>query len=215
MNKVVRKKSALYKGLISLLGALVFVFTSPAYSASKTILVLGDSLSAEYGLERGTGWVPLLQKHLQQTKSPYTVFNASISGDTTSSGLSRLPALLKQHQPTVIIIELGSNDALRGLQLSMTRNNLNNMVKLAKDNGTKVLLVGMQIPPNYGKAYADAFSKIYSDIAKSTHSALAPFLMDHIAGNLDWFQQDKLHPNEKAQPTLLNNVLPHLMPLLK
>lgn len=214
-NKVYKKKNNRHQWLISLLGAFIFLFTLPAYSASKTILVLGDSLSAEYGLERGTGWVPLLEKHLKNIKSPYSVINASISGDTTSSGYSRLPQLLKQHQPTVIIIELGSNDALRGLQLSMTKTNLSNIVNLSKTSGAKVLLVGMQIPPNYGKTYADAFKQIYPDIAKNANTALVPFLMDHIAGDLNWFQQDRIHPNEKAQPTLLNNVLPHLMPLLK
>lgn len=202
------------KWLISLLGTIIFMITSPAYSASKTILVLGDSLSAEYGLERGTGWVPLLAKHLATEKSPYQVINGSISGDTTSSGYSRLPALIKQHNPGIIIVELGSNDALRGLQLNMTKANLENIVTVAQQSGAKVLLVGMQIPPNYGKTYTEAFSKIFTDVAKEKHTALVPFLMDHIAGNLDWFQQDKLHPNEKAQPTLLNNILPHLTPLL-
>lgn len=206
---VIKKLGTLFLGII------FFAIMSPAYSASKNILVLGDSLSAEYGLEQGTGWVPLLGKHLKQEKSAYNVINGSISGDSTSDGVSRLPALLKQYQPAVVVIELGSNDALRGLPLTMTKSNLITLVHLATAAHAKVLLIGMQIPPNYGKAYTTQFKKIFGEVAEETHAALVPFLMDHIAGNLDWFQQDQLHPNEKAQPTLLNNILPHLTPLLK
>ncbi len=181
------------------------------------ILVLGDSLSAEYGLSRGTGWVALLEKRLQQQGSKASVINASISGDTTSGGASRIGALLTQHRPTLVIIELGGNDALRGLPLQMTRDNLQAMTRAAQDSGAKVVLLGMQVPPNYGKAYADQFAAAFASVAKANKAALVPFLLKGIADRpdaLQLFQSDRIHPTEAAHPLILNNVWPIVKKLL-
>lgn len=186
-----------------------------AYSASKTILVVGDSLSAEYGLARGTGWVPLLEKRLQQEKVDAAVVNASISGDTTSGGKARLSSLLGKHHPDIMILELGGNDALRGLQLSATEANLRDMVTSAQKQHVKVLLVGMQIPPNYGRDYADRFAALYPKVAKETKSALVPFLLEGVASRQELFQADRIHPTADAQGIMLDAVWPHLKPLLK
>lgn len=147
--------------------------TAPA--KSPAILVLGDSLSAEYGIRRGSGWVALLEQKLQAEKIGAKVVNASISGDTTSGGRSRLPALLKQHRPTLVVVELGGNDALRGLPLDQTQNNLLAITRMAQQNGAKVVLLGMQMPPNYGRDYAQRFSRVYTDVAKATRAILVPF----------------------------------------
>ena len=182
------------------------------------ILVLGDSLSAEYGLKRGSGWVALLEQKLQSEKITATVVNASISGDTTSGGRSRLPALLAQHQPRHLIIELGANDALRGLPLAMTQDNLNQMTQSARAAGVKVLLVGMQVPPNYGQDYAARFAAVFTSVAKTHKTALVPFLLKGVADapdSLRLFQADRIHPREDAHPTLLANVWPELQKLLK
>jgi acyl-CoA thioesterase-1 len=173
---------------------------------SHTILVLGDSLSAEYGLPRDTGWVHLLSQRLQQTSSHYSVSNASISGDTTSSGLSRLPALLSRLQPSVVIVELGSNDALRGIPLSTTQRNLEGIITLARAQDARVLLVGMQIPPNYGQRYTAAFARLFPALATRYQAGLVPFLLDGIADKPELFQADQMHPLPKAQPVLLDNV---------
>ncbi|WP_233237305.1 arylesterase [Bordetella sp. LUAb4] len=188
---------------------------APGSAATRIILVLGDSLSAEYGVERGSGWVPLLQKRLDEKKLDYKVVNASISGDTTSGGVTRLPPLLAQHHPAIVIIELGSNDALRGLQLNMTEKNLRTLTQKAKDAGAKVVLVGMQIPPNYGRDYTTRFAALFPTIAKESQSTLVPFLFEGIATNRELFQADGMHPNEAGQPHLLDNVWPVLEPLLK
>lgn len=191
----------------------------PAWAASRhTILVVGDSLSAEYGLERGKGWVALLEKQLAQDKQSATVVNASISGDTTSGGRSRLPALLKQHRPTLVVIELGANDALRGLPLSMTQDNLLAMARAAKAAGAKVLLVGMQVPPNYGRRYSDDFAALFGTVSKAENTALVPFLLKGVADvpNAEaLFQADRIHPNAKAHPTMLANVWAGLKPMLR
>ena len=190
-------------------------------SAAKTpaiILVLGDSLSAEYGLKRGSGWVALLEQKLGSEKFAVRVINASISGDTTSGGRSRLGALLAQHHPTHVIIELGANDALRGLPLEMTQENLNEMTRSAQKAGAKVLLLGMQMPPNYGKDYGARFAALYASVAKANKTALVPFLLKGVADapdSLRWFQADRIHPLEAAHPTLLANVWPELQRLLK
>lgn len=178
------------------------------------ILVIGDSLSAEYGLRRGSGWVNLLSDRLTQEKFNFRVSNASISGDTTSGGKSRLPAALEQHQPDIVIIELGSNDALRGLSLDMTRDNLTDMITMAQNAGSKVVLVGMQIPPNYGRQYTEAFKGLFTELAKAHDTALVPFLLDGIAADRQMFQSDGIHPNEDAQPVLAENVWGALEPLL-
>jgi len=188
-----------------------------ARAAGPTILVVGDSLSAEYGLKRGSGWVALLSARLAQAKSAANVVNASISGDTTSGGRSRLPALLAQHKPQIVVIELGGNDALRGLPLSMTRDNLTAMTQAAKNAGAKVLLVGMQLPPNYGRQYGEEFAGLFGTVAKAEGTALVPFLLKGVADvpQADsLFQADRIHPKEAAHPTMLDNVWPALKPLL-
>ncbi|WZB60623.1 arylesterase [Achromobacter xylosoxidans] len=183
-------------------------------SAPRAVLVLGDSLSAEYGIKRGTGWVPLLSERISQQYPKYKVVNASISGDTTSGGVARLPALLRQHAPTVVVLELGSNDALRGLSLTMTEQNLRNMAQAARQADADVVIVGMQIPPNYGRDYTQRFAQLFPTVAKDEKARLVPFLMEGIATNRAMFQADGIHPNEDAQPQLLDNVWPALRPLL-
>jgi acyl-CoA thioesterase-1 len=189
-------------------------FTMNAYSASKTIVVLGDSLSAEYGLARGEGWVNLLQKKLETEKISATIVNASISGETTSGGATRLQALLDKHQPAVVVIELGANDALRGLSLTATQQNLRTMVAAAQKAKARVLLVGMQIPPNYGTDYTRQFAALYPKIAKETKSALVPFMLQGVADKASLFQADRIHPSAEAHPIILNNIWPQLKPLL-
>jgi acyl-CoA thioesterase-1 len=182
------------------------------------ILVLGDSLSAEYGLARGTGWVALLEKQLAQEKIPATVVNASVSGETTSGGRSRLPALLSQHQPTHVVIELGGNDALRGLPLKNTEDNLSWMTEAAQKAGAKVLLVGMQVPPNYGGDYANKFTAIFPAVARARKAALVPFFLKGVADGADatrLFQPDRIHPRAEAHPQMLANVWPELKKLLR
>jgi acyl-CoA thioesterase-1 len=191
---------------------------SAAAARVRKILVVGDSLSAEYGISRGTGWVALLEQRLAQAKSGATVVNASISGDTTSGGLSRLPALLRQHKPDLVIIELGGNDALRGLPLDQTRGNLTEMARLSAASGAKVVIVGMQLPPNYGRAYGDRFASLFADVARSEKAALVPFLLKGVADGPRaeaMFQPDRIHPLASAQPAMLDNVWPVLEPLLK
>lgn len=190
------------------------LFAMSAYSASKTILVLGDSLSAEYGLPRGSGWVALMDKRLAAEKFDARIFNASISGETTSGGRNRLPALLAQHKPDVVVIELGGNDGLRGLPLAATEANLDAMVQAAKQAHAKVLLVGMQIPPNYGRDYAQRFAAIFAKVAKEKKTALAPFLLEGLALDTEYFQADRIHPTVAAQKIMLDNVWPYLKPLL-
>jgi acyl-CoA thioesterase-1 len=194
--------------------------TSPAAKSSegKVVLVLGDSLSAEYGLSRGTGWVALLDKKLAEEKIAARVVNASISGDTTSGGRSRLPALVAQHQPAVVVIELGGNDALRGLPLELTADNLTAMTQAAQKAGAKVLLVGMQVPPNYGADYGRRFSGVFVDVAKANKAAVVPFMLKGVADGPDatrMFQADRIHPTQEAHPIILANVWPELRKLLK
>lgn len=189
-----------------------------AQAPGQVILVVGDSLSAEYGIGRGKGWVALLDQQLARDKVNARVVNASISGDTTSGGLARLPALLSQHKPTLVIIELGGNDALRGLPLASTRDNLAAMTRAAKAAGAKVLLVGMQIPPNYGKRYADDFAAVFTTVAKNENTALVPFLLKGVAdvpNAAEMFQDDRIHPREQAHPIMLANVWSGLKPLLR
>lgn len=183
-------------------------------SSAPVLLVLGDSLSAEYGLARGTGWVALLERRLRERKYDYRVVNASISGDTTSGGVSRLPALLSQHRPRIVIVELGSNDALRGLSLQMTEQNLDKMMQASQAAGARVLLAGMQIPPNYGRDYTQRFQQLFAKVAQSRKVALLPFLLEGVAEHIELFQPDRLHPTEQAQPRILDNVWRHLEPLL-
>ena len=177
----------------------------------SVILVVGDSLSAEYGLRRGAGWVALLEKRLSDEKMAAQVVNASVSGDTTSGGRARLPALLARHQPTHVVIELGGNDALRGLPVSSTEDNLSQMA------GAKVLLIGMQVPPNYGAEYSGQFAGTFARVASKYKVALVPFLLKGVADGPDaerLFQADRIHPREEAQPVMLENVWPLLKRLL-
>jgi acyl-CoA thioesterase-1 len=192
--------------------------TARSQGASPVVLVVGDSLSAEYGIARGAGWVALLEQRLQRQKIRATVVNASISGDTTSGGRSRLPALLAQHKPAVVVLELGGNDALRGLPLSMTQANLAEMARAAKAAGSRVVVVGMQVPPNYGRKYGDDFFALFASVAKAEGAVLVPFLLEGVANapNADaLFQPDRIHPTAQAHPRMLDNVWPVLRPLLK
>jgi acyl-CoA thioesterase-1 len=186
-------------------------------SNSPVVLIVGDSLSAEYGLRRGSGWVALLQAELDRQGPAARVVNASISGDTTSGGRSRLAALLRQHRPQVVVIELGGNDALRGLPLTMTQDNLSDMTRQAKAAGARVLLLGMEMPPNYGTQYSEAFKRVYTQVAKTQSVALVPFFLTGVADAKDplaLFQSDRIHPNEQAQPIMMRNVWPALRRLL-
>ena len=186
--------------------------------AKKTLVVLGDSLSAEYGLARGSGWVALLDARVSQEKLPWQVVNASISGDTTSGGRSRLPALLQAQRPAVVVIELGGNDALRGLPIAMTQANLAEMSRAAKAAGAKVLIAGMLVPPNYGRKYIEDFQAAFANVAKAEGTAYVPFLLKGVADGPDAetiFQPDRIHPKAEAHPRILDNVWPVLRPLLR
>lgn len=212
-------RAKLSKPLSGLLAAGMLAIAVPSWAqGADTVLIVGDSLSAEYGLKRGTGWVPLLEKQIAQDKKSAKVVNASISGDTTSGGRSRLPALLTQHKPNVVVIELGGNDALRGLPLDMTERNITDMVQASKKAGAKVLIVGMQVPPNYGGAYAATFSGLFTKVARAEKVALVPFFLKGVADTDDSasrFQADRIHPNEQSQSTMLANVWPELKKLIK
>jgi acyl-CoA thioesterase-1 len=202
--------------LAGLAGTFPAVATSPP-APNSTILVVGDSLSAEYGLQRGSGWVALMVQRLTQEKPGTKVVNASISGDTTSGGRSRLTALLQTHKPGVVVIELGGNDALRGLPLQMTQDNLQAMAVAAQAAGAKVVLIGMQVPPNYGQDYANRFAATFATVAKTNKTALVPFMLKGVADVPDaqrLFQNDRLHPSEAAHPIILNNVWPTIQKLI-
>jgi len=204
--------------------ATLFVWLAPgvawgAPGADKgaggpVLLVLGDSLSAEYGLARGTGWVQLLADRLRDNGSHYRVVNASISGETTSGGRSRLPALLKQHRPAVVVLELGANDGLRGLPLNVMKDNLAAMIGQARAADAKVLLVGIRVPPNYGRDYTERFAAVFATLAREQKVPLVPFLLDGFAESLELFQADRIHPTAEAQPRILDNVWPALRPML-
>jgi len=173
---------------------------------NATILVMGDSLSAEYGLARGTGWVRLLEDQLHRDASPWIIFNASISGETSAGGLSRMPRLLEQKKPGIVLLELGANDALRGLSIQESENNLRKMIQMSKNSGAKVLLFGMQIPPNYGQDYTKQFRELYPKLAHQEQIELLPFFLKNVASDINFFQADRMHPNENAQSILLKNV---------
>ena len=180
--------------------------------------MVGDSLSAEYGLKRGTGWVPLLDKRLASENLNAMVVNASISGDTTSGGRTRLPALLSRHKPTHVILELGGNDALRGLPIASTEDNLAAMTQASQKAGARVLLVGMQVPPNYGSDYTRKFAAVFADVSKRYKTGLVPFLLEGVADAPDaraLFQADGIHPRAEAHPRILDNVWPALQKQLK
>jgi acyl-CoA thioesterase I len=185
-----------------------------AQAAAPVILIVGDSISAGYGLRPGAGWATLLQQRLEAGHYPHRVVNASISGDTSAGGRARLAALLAQHHPAVTIIELGGNDGLRGGSLEALRGNLDAMAAMAQKTGSQVLLVGMRLPPNYGPAYVQRFDATFVDVAKARKIALVPFMFDGFGENNASFQTDRVHPTAAAQPKLLDNVWRELRPLL-
>lgn len=221
---------------IFMAGVIILVAGSSAYRAhsdtaesilapptAPAILVLGDSISAAYGIKREQGWVNLLQQYLlqhrnevkiAQTMPAYKIINASISGETTGGARARLPKLLLKHQPSIVIIELGGNDALRGYPIQTLRDNLNNMTQLSQQAKAQVLIVGMRIPPNYGKHYTEMFYNSFKETASNHGAALVPFLLDEIAIYPKLMQRDGIHPTAQAQAQLLENILPHLQPLL-
>jgi acyl-CoA thioesterase I len=194
--------------------ALAALPAQAAATARGVVLVLGDSLSAEYGLPRDTGWVQMLSDRLRQNGVDYTVVNASISGETTSGGRTRLPALLKEHRPDILVLQLGANDGLRGLPLKSMQDNLDAMIRASRGAGAQVLLIGIRVPPNYGRQYAERFHAIFETLARQHKVALAPFLLDGFAESTEMFQADRIHPTEQAQPRMLDNVWPALQPLL-
>lgn len=198
-----------------MLGAALLLAAALAHSAPKTVLVLGDSLSAEYGLTRGSGWVALLEQKLKAEKIDATIVNASISGETTSGGRTRLPALLAQHHPALVVIELGANDALRGLPLAAAEANMRAMVDLARKNNAQVLLVGMRMPPNYGRDYTERFFGMYKTVATQLKAPLVPFMLEGVAEKPALFQADRLHPTAQAHPAILANIWPKFLPLVK
>ncbi len=183
--------------------------------ARPVIVVLGDSISAEYGLPRDTGWVALMRQRLTDQRIDYSVANASISGDTTSGGRARLPALMQRLKPSVVVVELGANDALRGVPLSTTEDNLRTIIEQVQQGHAKVVLIGMYVPPNYGPDYTQKFHGMYGDLSKELRVPLVPFLLAGIADKPEMFQADQIHPAQQAQSVLLNNVWPTLAPLLR
>lgn len=201
--------------MIKLLFLVGILLPGVAAPAERVVLVLGDSLSAGYGLTQGQGWVWLLQDRLKTLDYPHRVLNASISGDTTGGGLARLPRLLARERPEVLIIELGANDGLRGHGFEQIRENIGRLIESGRRAGAKVLLVGARLPPNYGAAYSQGFQALYRDLAVEYDVALTPRLLADVAEDRRWMQPDGLHPTAAAQPRLLDNVWPQLEPLLR
>lgn len=202
------------RSFIVALAALPALGALAASPAPRTILVLGDSISAGYGLPAGAGWVDLLAKRIGGPYADYRVVNASITGDTTAGGRARLPALLKQHRPAVVVVELGGNDGLRGGDLDATRANLDAMVKAAQAAHAKVLIVGARVPPNYGASYAQRFANLFTDVAKARRVPVVPDLFAGFGEDLAQFQSDRIHPVASAEPAIVANVWPTLAPLL-
>ncbi|MHB1543784.1 MAG: arylesterase [Gammaproteobacteria bacterium] len=190
------------------------VFATPSHSASGTILILGDSLSAGYGVAEGRSWVALLRRKLVRSHWQCHVVNASISGETSSGGRVRLPALLRHFHPKILMLELGANDGLRGTSLRILRTNLTAMIRRAEGSGATVFLIGIELPPNYGPFYTKRFSGIYQHLARAMHLAFVPFLLAHVATHRKLMQPDGLHPNAQGEPRVLANVWPNLKPLL-
>ncbi len=193
----------------------MFIALQNAVASDHTILVFGDSLSAAYGIRPEQGWVALLTQRLQGQGYGYQIVNASVSGETTSGGLQRLPRALQLHQPGIVVLELGANDALRGLPLTDTRGNLAQMVQLSQTAGARVLLVGLRIPPNYGPRYTEEFANVFPELAKQYHLPLVPFLLQHVALNPARMQEDGMHPNAAGEAPVLETVWPYLKPLLR
>ena len=193
---------------------LVAIANAAGQPTAPVVLVVGDSISAAYGLAPGTGWVDLLSTRLAGERYPHRVVNASITGDTTAGGRARLPALLTRYRPAVVVVELGGNDGLRGGDLNATRENLDAMVADVQRGGAKPLIVGMKVPPNYGGAYVRKFDALYADVAKAHKAPLVPFFFEGFGEKTELFQADRIHPTAAAQPLLLDNVWPQLRPLL-
>ena len=201
--------------ILSLLLSIVgLIPCSVSASDSPVLLILGDSLSAGYGMDREKSWVNLLEIRFKEYGYSYRILNSSISGDTTQGGLSRLPRLIDRYQPEIVIIELGGNDGLRGIDPAITRENMTDMIRQSQAVGAQVLLTGIKLPPNYGSAYLQQFESIYTDLANEFDTLLVPFFMDGIAFRPDLLQADTIHPNEKGQPVLLDNVWKVLQPAL-
>lgn len=194
---------------------LLFIALQNAVASDRTILVLGDSLSAAYGIRPEQGWVALLEQRLRAQGYGYEVVNASVSGETSSGGLQRLPRALQLHRPGTVILELGANDGLRGLPLAATKENLTKMVQLSQAAGARVLLVGIRIPPNYGPRYANEFAAVYPEIANRQHLPLVPFLLQNVVLDPTLMQNDGLHPNARGEPLVLDTLWQGLEPLLK
>lgn len=207
---LILKSSVLSLCLISFVA-----WSAPVFAANPKILIYGDSLSAAYGIPQQLGWAALLKQKLDQENLRFDVINASVSGETTSGGLTRLAHTLEQTKPQTIIIELGANDGLRGLPVKNMHDNLDAMIQLSKKSGAKVLLVGMRIPPNYGPKYTEEFSQTYIKLASQHKVSVVPFMLDNVAAKPDLIQQDGLHPNTQGQPIILNNIWPELQRLLK
>ena len=205
--------TVLFKSLI-ILFTVFLSWPATAASSAPAIVVMGDSLSAGYGLDPATGWVELLRQRLQQQSYNYRVVNASITGDTTRGGLSRLPQTLEREKPAIVIIELGGNDGLRGFSLSFTRDNLSQMIRLSQQANARVLLLGVQLPANYGKQFRNKFQQIFVDLANQHQVATVPFFLKGVAETRALMQPDGIHPSEAAQPVILDNVWPELQPLL-
>ncbi len=194
----------------ALLGLLLLAIGNPAFAKENTLLVLGDSISAAYGMSLDKGWVALLAGQMAQSHPDYQVVNASISGETTGGALSRLDSLLEQHKPAVVVIELGGNDGLRGYPVNKLRGNLNQLAKRSSDAGARVVMVSIQIPPNYGSRYTSSFHESYALVAENTDSILTPFILDGIATDADLMQADGIHPKSEAQANMLDNMLPYI-----
>ncbi len=201
--------------LSAILSSAAALGAAGAITSQRTLLVFGDSLSAGYGIDASAGWVSLLDKRLRAEGYGYRVVNASVSGETTTGGLSRLPRALATHRPALVILELGANDGLRGLPLETSRANLEQMLQACRVAGVRVLLLGMKMPPNYGPKYTTGFERLFSDLAKTYRVPLVPFFLDGVALNPALIQADGLHPTAAAQPLLLRNVWPRLAPLLR
>ena len=195
--------------------AVIVSLMSMSAMAKPVIVVLGDSISAGYGIEVDGGWVALVQKKLAESNSKYSISNASISGDTSAGGLARIDPILTAQKPAIVLLQLGANDGLRGLSPVNMKSNLAEIVSRAQKSGAKVILLGMKIPPNYGKRYVDMFYNVYPQLAKELNIPLVPFLLEDVALNKDLMQADGLHPNAKAQPILAEKIEPYLFPLLK
>jgi acyl-CoA thioesterase-1 len=201
--------------LLSLCFLSFVAWASPANAENPNILIVGDSLSAAYGIPQQQGWAALLQKKLQLENYRYDVVNASMSGETTSGGASRITTALNQTKPVIVILELGANDGLRGLPIKEMTANLSNIIRQSRKSGAKILLIGMKIPPNYGPKYSEAFSQSYLRLSHKHKIPLVPFMLENIAANSDLIQQDGLHPNALGQPMILENIWPQLKLLLK